>query len=318
VIDPHHPFAQALVIAGPTAIGKTEVALELARHFPGEIVSADSRQIYRYMSIGTAKPTPEQLGQVPHHFIDIRNPDEFYTAGEYGRAARHVVLDVMQRRKLPIIVGGSGFYLQALLEGFSASLPSDLALREQLKRRVQSEGGPALHAELAKVDPQTAVRLHPNDTHRIVRALEVYHLTGMAISALQRQEAEPAPFDYRIFCLSMARPQLYQRINQRVERMLEQGLIEECRRLLELGYSRDLNALQTVGYQEVFQFLAGEISRETMRELIQRHTRQYAKRQLTWFRKMARRDWILIEKTQTTAEIAAKIMNLFHKLLTSD
>lgn len=295
-------------MTGPTAAGKTEIALELARHAHAEIISADSRQVYRDMDIGTAKPTPEQLRQTSHHFIDIRNPDEIYTAGEYGRDARRVVLDILHAGKLPVIVGGSGFYLQALLEGFSAALPSDLSVRAHLKHRLQNEGSSALHAELMQIDPQAAARLHVNDSHRILRALEVYQISGITLSALQQQKAEPAPFAYRVFCLTMDRTRLYQRINQRVVQMLEAGLLDECRRLQTLGYSRDLNALQTVGYQECFQFLAGEISFETMKELIQRHTRQYAKRQLTWFRKMASCEWIAIEENQTAPALAVEIM----------
>lgn len=313
MIDRRFSFSQALVITGPTAVGKTAVALELARHIPAEIISADSRQVYRDMDIGTAKPTPEQLRQTPHHFINIRNPDEIYTAGEYGRAARRVVMDILHAGKLPVIVGGSGFYLQALLEGFSASLPSDLSLRAHLKHRLQNEGSGTLHAELMRIDPEAAARLHANDSHRIVRALEVYQLTGMPLSVLQQQKAEPAPFAYRVFCLTRERAGLYQRINQRVTQMLEAGLLEECRHLQAFGYSRDLNALQTVGYQECFQFLAGELSAETMKELMQRHTRQYAKRQLTWFRKMAHCEWINLEESQTPTVLAFEIarrMNL--------
>lgn len=308
MIDRRPSFTHALVITGPTAAGKTEVALELSRHVPAEIISADSRQVYREMDIGTAKPTPAQLQQTPHHFIDIRNPDEIYTAGEFGRDARRIVLDILHAGKLPVIVGGSGFYLQALLEGFSAALPSDLSVRAHLKHRLQNEGSSTLHAELMQIDPQAAARLHVNDTHRILRALEVYQISGIPLSALQQQKAEPAPFAYRVFCLTMDRARLYQRINQRVGQMLEAGLLEECRRLQTRGYSRGLNALQTVGYQECFQFLAGEISFETMKELIQRHTRQYAKRQLTWFRKMAACEWIAIEENQTAPALALKII----------
>lgn len=307
MIDRLHSFAQALVITGPTAIGKTEVALELARLVPAEIISADSRQVYRHMNIGTAKPTPEQLRQVPHHFIDIRDPDEIYTAGEFGRVARRVVLDILQGGKLPVIVGGSGFYLQALLEGFSASLPSDLSLRTHLKQRTQDEGSDALHAELMQIDPQAAARLHVNDSHRIIRALEVHQITGIPLSTLQQQKAEPAPFTYRIFCLTMDRTRLYQRINRRVLRMLEAGLMDECRHLLALSYSRDLNALQTVGYQECFQYLAGELSFDTMAELIKRHTRQYAKRQMTWFRKMVNCEWVEVEERKSASGLALAI-----------
>ncbi|MDZ7268036.1 MAG: tRNA (adenosine(37)-N6)-dimethylallyltransferase MiaA [candidate division KSB1 bacterium] len=301
------PNPPALVIAGPTASGKTEVALALARRLPAEIVSADSRQIYRGMDIGTAKPTPAQRRQVPHHFIDIRNPDEWYTAGEYGRAARRVVVEIMQRGKTPLIVGGSGFYLQALLQGLSTALPSDLRLRAQLQQRLRDEGAPALHRELARIDPPAAARLHPNDGHRLVRALEVYQLSGCTLTELQRQAGEPPSFRYRFFCLALERSRLYQRINRRVEEMVAAGLLEECRRLLALGYSPQLNALQTVGYQEAFQFLNGEISHAEMVALIQRHTRQYAKRQLTWFRRRPNCEWLTLQE-QALPETAVELI----------
>lgn len=299
---------QALVIAGPTAAGKTEVALALARRLPAEIVSADSRQLYRGMNIGTAKPSAAQLRQVPHHFIDIRNPDEWFTAGEYGRAARGVVVEIMQRSKTPIVVGGSGFYLQALLEGFSAALPSDLRLRAQFQQKLQEEGAPALHQDLAQIDPAAAARLHPNDGHRIVRALEVHRLSGLTLTELQQRASEPPAFRYRFFCLNLERHRLYARINRRVLAMLEAGLLEECRQLLARGYSPQLNALQTVGYQEAFQFLHGEISHEEMVTLIQRHTRQYAKRQLTWFRRRPHCEWLELEESELPERAAELVV----------
>ncbi|MCG3156264.1 MAG: tRNA dimethylallyltransferase [bacterium] len=301
-------LTQALVIAGPTAVGKTEVALALARRLPAEIVSADSRQIYRGMDIGTAKPSAAQLRQAPHHFIDIRNPDEWYTAGEYGRAARGVVGEIMQRGRTPLVVGGSGFYLQALLEGFSAALPSDLRLRAQLQQRLQDEGAPALHRELAQIDPAAAARLHPNDGHRLVRALEVHRLSGLTLTELQQHASEPPAFRYRFFCLTLERHRLYERIDRRVLAMLEAGLLEECRQLLARGYSPQLNALQTVGYQEAFQFLNGEISHEEMVTLIQRHSRQYAKRQLTWFRRRPHCEWLAVEESDLPAQAAESIL----------
>ena len=301
------PLSPALVLTGPTAVGKTAVALALAEHFPAEIISADSRQVYRFMNIGTAKPSREELVQTSHHFIDICNPDEVYSAGQFGREARARVLDIQQRGKRALIVGGSGLYLRALLEGFAEELPSNRALQEELKRRVEEEGTAALHAELAHVDPLSAEQIHVNDGHRIVRALEVFYSHQTSIRTLWGNAGEPAPFAYRVFCLNLERAELYARINRRVEKMIAAGLIEECRQLLARGYAPQLNALQTVGYQEVFSYLADEIDDATMLELIQRHSRQYAKRQLTWFRKMARCEWINLQQDETPQQVAARI-----------
>ncbi len=300
----------ALVLTGPTAVGKTAVALGLAEKFPAEIVSADSRQVYRYMNIGTAKPALSEREKVPHHFIDICDPDETYSAGQYGREARARVLEIMQKGKLPLIVGGSGLYLRALLRGFSAALPSNRALQEQLKRRAQQEGSAALYAELLRLDPDSAKHLHPNDAHRIVRALEVYHTGNVSQRKLWKSPGPPAPFAYKILVLNLERKILYQRINHRVEQMVAAGLIDECRRLLERGYAPELNALQTVGYQEVFQLLRGEISHEEMIESIQRHSRQYAKRQLTWFRKMAEGYWLDAFESESAMALAARLAGL--------
>ncbi|MDZ7344079.1 MAG: tRNA (adenosine(37)-N6)-dimethylallyltransferase MiaA [candidate division KSB1 bacterium] len=302
----------ALILAGPTGVGKTAVALELAKHVPAEIVSADSRQVYRYMDIGTAKPSIAVRGKIPHHFIDIRNPDEIYSAGEFGHDARQVIETILQRgKKWPIVVGGSGLYLRALLEGFFEPKVANLELRAQLKRRVGEEGSPALHAELARVDPNSAARLNLNDAHRIVRALEIYYTSGKTAGELWQQQSEPAKFAYRLLGLNMPRPALYQRINQRVEEMLAKGLIEECQRLLQMGYSPELNALRSVGYQEVFQFLREEISYAEMTDLIQRHSRQYAKRQLTWFRRMSGIEWVELSPDDSSKAIAERILKNF-------
>lgn len=304
----NHSLSSALVLVGPTAVGKTAVALALAEQFSTEIISADSRQVYRFMNIGTAKPSREELARATHHFIDLCNPDEIYSAGRFGREARACVLEIQQRGKTPLIVGGSGLYLRALLEGFAEELPTNRALQEELKQRVAQEGAAQLHAELAQLDPLSAQHIHPHDAHRIVRALEVFHSRQTSMRTLWETAGEPAPFAYRVFCLNMERVELYARINRRVEKMIAEGLVEECRQLLARGYAPQRNALQTVGYQEVFSFLAEEIDEATMLELIQRHSRQYAKRQLTWFRKMARCEWIELRASGTASEAASQIM----------
>ena len=305
MIDRH---SCVIVLAGPTAVGKTAVALTLAEKYPSEIISADSRQVYRYLNIGTAKPSHEDRLKTPHHFVDICNPDEGYSAGQFGREARGRVLDILARGKLPLIVGGSGLYLRALLQGFSEPLPSNRTLRDSLKQRVQQEGSAALHAELQRVDPDSARHLHPNDGHRIARALEICYTSQVSQRRLWETPSAPAPFAHQTFVLNLERKALYSRINRRVELMIAAGLVEECRHLLDQGYSAQLNALQTVGYQEVFQFLSGQISRNEMIALIQRHSRQYAKRQLTWFRKMPDCHWLELAETDTTTAVAERLI----------
>jgi tRNA dimethylallyltransferase len=300
------PFA--IVLVGPTGAGKTAISLELARQLPvqAEIVSADSRQIYEYMDIGTAKLSYWEREEVTHHFIDIRHPDEIYSAGEFSEEARDEIWEILAMGRWPIVVGGSGLYLRALLEGFFEPKISNREIQAQLKQRLEKEGSWKLHAELAKIDPASAW-IHPNDAHRIVRALEIYYAGGKLPSEVRMYPNEPAEFIYRLIGIDMPRAALYERINQRVDNMLEQGLVDECKRLLEMGYSPKLNALKTVGYQEVFQFLRHEISYDEMAELIKQHTRNYAKRQMTWFRKMSGVEWFDIRPEDPPEKIAALI-----------
>ncbi|MDZ7362915.1 MAG: tRNA (adenosine(37)-N6)-dimethylallyltransferase MiaA [candidate division KSB1 bacterium] len=302
------PFA--IILVGPTGVGKTAVSCELAKQLPeaAEIISADSRQVYKYMDIGTAKPSPQMRREIRHHFIDLHDPDRVYSAGEFGEEARKKIDEILARRNWPLVVGGSGLYLRALLEGFFAPKVSDHEIRAQLKRRAETEGSAKLHAELKVIDPDTAARLHPNDGHRIVRALEIYYASGKLPSEVRQQLNEPAEFVYRVIGLNMPRADLYARINQRVVKMLAEGLVDECKRLLEMGYSPALNALNTVGYQEVFQFLGGEISYNEMVELIKQHSRHYAKRQMTWFRKMNGVEWLDIRPQDPPEKIAALLL----------
>jgi tRNA dimethylallyltransferase len=302
-----NPFT--IILLGPTGVGKTAVSCELAKHLPeaAEIISADSRQVYKYMDIGTAKPSPQMRQEIMHHFIDVHNPDRVYSAGEFGEEGREKIGEILARGNWPLVVGGSGLYLRALLEGFFAPKVSNHQIQTQLKRRAGTEGSAKLHAELTAIDPITAARLHPNDSHRIVRALEIYYASGKPPSELRQHLNEPADFIYRLIGLNMPRPALYERINRRVDKMLEDGLIEECHCLLAMGYTPELNALQTVGYQEVFQFLGGEISQGEMVELIKQHSRNYAKRQMTWFRKMSGVEWFDLKPEDSPEKIAALI-----------
>lgn len=292
-----------IIIAGPTAVGKTVVALELAERLNGEIIGADSRQIYRSMDIGTAKPTVPERARIPHHLIDIRDPHETYSAADFARDAASSAQEMIGRGKLPLVVGGTGLYIHALLYGMFAGPGQDAAFRAKMTMLAAEHGKAFLHRELQRVDLETANRLHPNDSVRIVRALEVLHLTGRSISEQQALHTHPL----RRFCpcflvLNVPRPILYERIDRRVERMVADGLFQEVEHLHQQGYHRELGSMSSVGYQEVFEYLDGNCDRATTMTLIQRHTRRYAKRQVTWFKKYQEAIWLESEDVQMLCE----------------
>jgi len=269
-----------LVICGPTAAGKTAWAVALAKRYPLEIISADSRQVYRQMDIGTAKATAAEQAQLPHHMIDLIEPDEEFSVADFVDQARPRIEKIHQSGKLPCVVGGTGLYIRALLGGLAPVPAADEALRAELHQREISSGAGTLHQELQKVDPLSATAIHPNNLLRLVRALEVYHLTGQRLSALQaghRFAEQP----YRVLKLApqLERQALYRKIDRRAGQMLEEGLIAETEGLVA-RYSADLKALQTLGYREVLDFLAGALDAAQLLDKIARHTRQYAKRQL--------------------------------------
>lgn len=282
-----------VVICGPTAGGKTALALHLAEHFGVEIVSADSRQVYRGMDVGTAKASVEERAKVPHHLIDVVNPDEDFTASDFvlqGRAALH---DIADRSLLPLVVGGTGFYIDALLRGLVDAPGADPALRQELTEWELRHGAGSLHSRLQAVDPVMAARLTPLDQVRIIRALEVYYQSGQRLSDLQSQHASvKSPYRVLSIGLALQRELLYDRIDQRVDEMMQDGLLKETEMLLEQGYRPDLKALKTIGYQECVNYLAGYASLQDTINLIQRNSRRYAKRQLTWFRKNNEIIWL--------------------------
>ncbi len=296
------------LIVGPTAVGKTFLSELLATQLPIEIVSADSRQIYRYMDIGTAKPEPQFRQRVMHHFIDIRNPDEYYSAGLFGREARQVIDQIFNHGRIPLVVGGSGFYIKALVDGIFEEPFKDEAVRHELNAQLQKLGLAALYQHLQQIDPIYAKKISPNDRQRILRALEVYQITGKPFSFFHQQKTEPAAFTPIFWGITMERAALYQRINQRVDQMLKNGLIDEVKQLLKMGYAPTLNALNTVGYKEVIQFLQKELDFSTMVEQIKRNTRRYAKRQLTWFRADSRIQWFEIQNKSDFELLAQKII----------
>ena len=298
-----------LVIVGPTGVGKTGVSLELAKRLDCEVISADSRQVYKYMNIGTAKPTREELAAVPHHFIDIKLPDQRYSAGEFGDEARACVADIFSRGKQPVVVGGSGLYIRGLVDGFSGHRIADENVKAALQDELRQRGTATLYARLQAVDAETAANLNRTDTQRILRALEVFEITGTPLSEYLKKTPAPADFESIFFGLTMPRVELYKRITQRVDTMISAGLVEEVRALEEMGYGPGLNALRTVGYQEVFMHFKGDLTYDEMVLLIKQKTRNYAKRQLTWFRKDTRVRWLDRSNFRSSAELATHIHN---------
>ncbi len=281
-----------VVIAGPTAVGKSRVAIEIATSLGGEIVNADSMQVYRHMDIGTAKPEKEDLKRVPHHMIDIVDPDEDFNAGTYTEMARWVIDRIHERGRVPVVVGGTGLYIRTLTRGIFHGPGKNEAIRRHLEEMMERDGLPTLYDLLREVDPEGASRIHPRDRLRIVRALEVYHLTGVPISRWQRTHGfREEPYETLKIGLYMERELLYKRIEERVDEMMEKGLLEEVRTLLKMGYGPELKPMQGLGYREMCSFLRGEMELDEAVRLIKRNTRRYAKRQFTWFRKEEGMEW---------------------------
>ncbi|MGC5323988.1 tRNA (adenosine(37)-N6)-dimethylallyltransferase MiaA [Brevibacillus sp. SYSU BS000544] len=280
-----------VVIVGPTAVGKTALSLELAQEFSGEIISGDSMQVYRHMDIGTAKATPEERALVPHHLIDIIDPKEDYSVAIFQEMAKNLITDINSKNRLPFIVGGTGLYIQSVTHSYQFSeADHDLELRDQLQRMADTEGVEVLHQRLRDIDPITADRLHPNDVKRVIRAIEIYQLTGRTMADFQHR-AEFSPYDIVMIGLTMEREKIYQRINQRVDLMIEAGLVEEVRSLLDAGYNPSLTSMQGLGYKELIPYLYGESSLEQAVNEIKKRTRHFAKRQLSWFNRIPEVQW---------------------------
>jgi tRNA dimethylallyltransferase len=274
-----------LIICGPTASGKSDLALRLAHTLDAEIVNADSMQIYRGLDIGTAKPSPDQRAEIRHHLIDILDPDQQFSAADFAAAADTDIRDILSRGKRAIIVGGTGLYIKSLVKGLVDSPAGGGELRQALQNEADRVGNEEMLERLRLVDPELAAGLHPNNLLRIIRALEVHHLTGIPLSRYQKEHAfAPRRYDVLQIGISVDREELYGRIDDRVERMLADGLLGEVSALLAAGYGRDLKSMRSIGYKEAVAHLCGELSLEETARLIKRDTRHYAKRQLTWFK----------------------------------
>ena len=294
-----------VVVVGPTASGKSMLAMELAARFKGEIVNADSMQVYRFMEIGTAKPTKEQRQRVPHHLIDIADPDEEFNAARYSEEASRSIHDIHERGKNVFVVGGTGLYVRALTKGLFKGPGSDMRLRNEFAiLGSRSEGARYLYEKLKEVDPDAASRIHPNNMARIVRALEVYYLTNKPISVFQKEHGfSEEPYDVLKVGLSIDKRFLYKRIEDRVDSMIEAGLVAEVKKLLDMGYvGTDLKsvpkAMHALGYKEILEYIQNKISLENAVEEIKKNTKRYAKRQLTWFRKEADIKWFAHDKKE--------------------
>jgi tRNA dimethylallyltransferase len=299
-----------VVIVGPTAVGKTDTAIIVAQKIGGEIISADSMQIYRHMDIGTAKPNRDEMKGIKHYMIDIVNPEEEFSVADFQRIAKAYIEDINKRGKLPIVVGGTGLYINSLVYNldFTETI-SDPELRENLRELARERGNEYLHEMLKRVDPEAAEKLHPNDIKRIIRALEVYHCSGKPMSQYHRTiKKEEVPYDLAMVGLRMNRKDLYRRIEQRVDKMIEEGLVEEVRELLDRGCTRDMTSMQGLGYKEIIGYLEGEYSLEEAVSILKRDTRRFAKRQFTWFGRDDRIFWIDVEKYSSREEIADLIV----------
>ena len=276
-----------IVLTGPTAAGKTELSIALAKKLNGAIISADSMQVYKYMNIGSAKIRPEEMQGVRHYLVDVLDPREEFHVARFQQMAKEAMDEIYRNGQLPIVVGGTGFYIQALLKDIDFDESSgELPCRKELEETARREGGAVLYVRLKQVDPESAEAIHPNNVKRVIRALEFYQETGQPISLHNKEQKEKQPpYTYAYFVLNDDRARLYERIDRRVDRMVEQGLVEEVRWLKEHGYDRSLVSMQGLGYKELFPYLDGTCSLEEAVEIIKRDTRHFAKRQITWFKR---------------------------------
>ncbi len=304
-----------VILTGPTAVGKTALSIMLAKAIGGEIISADSMQVYRYMDIGTAKIKPEETEGVPHHLIDVLNPTEDFNVTAFQTMAKQAINEIYSRGRIPIVTGGTGFYIQSLLYDISFEETEVSSYREELTAYYEAYGAHALHEELKKVDPVSYEEIHENNAKRVIRALEFYHDTGYPISEhnkAQRQKESPYNFEY--FVLNDDREVLYGRIEKRIDTMIEQGLIEEVQSLLDYGCQPDMVSMQGLGYKEIISYLNGECSLEEAVYILKRDTRHFAKRQLTWFRREKEVTWIDRTSFSSEEEMLEYMLNrLFQK-----
>lgn len=291
-------------------LGKTALSIEIAKQIDGEIISADSMQIYKEMNIGSAKPTTEEMQGIKHYLLDFVSPKERYSVADYKKQATKAIEEILKKGKTPIIVGGTGLYIDALIYNINyPEIEFDETYRKQLEKRVEKEGLSLLYEEATKIDEEAMKRISPNDQKRILRVLEVYHQTGKTKTQQELMSRQKeVPYDYQVYALTMPREQLYDRINKRVDIMIEQGLIEEVRKILEI-YQEYPTAMQALGYKEIKEYIEGNASKEQAIETIKQETRRYAKRQLTWFRKNKQTKWLDANEKEENIKIILEGIN---------
>lgn len=305
-----------VVLVGPTAVGKSEIGLRLARDLSTDLLTADSRQVYRGMDIATDKPAMEQRHGVPHRLIDLVDPDEPFNAGQYRSLALQEIERLYGERRVPLVVGGTGLYVRTLIHGLCDAPPADEAFRASLLREAEARGRYFLHEELTRIDPESAARLHPHDEVKIVRALEVHHLSGRRLSDVQQRHGfAEQPFSVLMIGLNRDRSALYRRIDARVESMFARGVVEETASLLARGYRRDSGAMKGLGYQQISGYLSGQYDRAEALRLLQRDTRHFAKRQLTWFRKEPGLQWWSLSEQDSPQDVAGRLLETVQSFL---
>lgn len=303
-----------IILTGPTAVGKTKASIGLAKAIGGEIISADSMQVYRHMDIGSAKITKEEMADVPHYLIDVLEPEEEFHVVRFQQMAKATMADIYSRGKIPIIVGGTGFYIQALLYDIDfTENEGDSVYREKLEALAKEKGAAYLHGQLAMVDPKSAEEIHANNIKRVIRALEFYHQTGQKISEHnERERQKESPYQFCYFVLNDRRECLYERIDQRVDQMIRNGLVQEVQTLKERGCTKQMVSMQGLGYKEIFSYLEGDCSLEEAVYIIKRDTRHFAKRQLTWFKR--ERDVIWVQKDELNYDDKKLLQSLLESI----
>lgn len=303
-----------IILTGPTAVGKTKASIGLAKAIGGEIISADSMQVYRHMDIGSAKITKEEMADVPHYLIDVLEPEEEFHVVRFQQMAKAAMADIYSRGKIPIIVGGTGFYIQALLYDIDfTENEGDSVYRDKLEALAKEKGAAYLHGQLAMVDPKSAEEIHANNIKRVIRALEFYHQTGQKISEHnERERQKESPYQFCYFVLNDRRECLYERIDQRVDQMIRNGLVQEVQTLKERGCTKQMVSMQGLGYKEIFSYLEGDCSLEEAVYIIKRDTRHFAKRQLTWFKR--ERDVIWVQKDELNYDDKKLLQSLLESI----
>jgi tRNA dimethylallyltransferase len=301
-----------IAIVGPTAIGKTALAIKLAEKIAAEIISVDSMQVYRYMDKGTAKPSNHELRRIPHHLIDVVFPDEIYHAGRFVDEAKAAIKIIESSGKIPLLVGGTGLYLKGLLEGIFELPEIAPQIRKHVQQRFEHLGSKTMHQMLTALDPSIASKIHPNDSQRIMRGMEIFEATGKPWSFFLQQQKKKLPQNFLLIGLTAERTLLYERINRRSRLMIEEGLVEEVQNLLHMGYIATLHSMQSIGYRHVLEFLEKQRDMRQTIDLLARDTRRYAKRQYTWFRRMQQIEWFEYQDERKIFDRVRSFLNSFY------